>query len=228
MTIASRIKNATTASKATKVDAEYKPGAYSNLNAGVTSKSGSQISSATKNAESAYQMAAKNNQTRHAQTTSQNNMAVKQTSSAIKKKGYSLTSRNVSGAAAARSAASANTALSNANRNAAVARDTAVSKATQSAYKTMAENERSNTEKDIGRSTQRAKVEAQQKYQANEAQKSRNLKNAINDRTDNLKAKKRKYDKQQRQLSTYSKTLPNRHYTVKSVNKAIAKMKKSN
>ena len=138
----------------------------------------------------------------------------------MRRDNYSLTNRNVAGAATARNASGINAAQANANRNAQMARDTSINKARQSAYTLAAKTASSNVERDISRSTQQSKTKAQQAYQSAEKKKSRDLKNAISDR-------ERSYAKRQRQLKSYTGTVSTRYQSVKSVDKAIKKMRKS-
>lgn len=224
--IKQQIKNATTA-VTPKVNTTYKAGKYEKLNPSVQKAAETTVTNATNNANQAYQLAAKNNQTHATEAHANNNMTTRQIGSSMKKKNYSLTNRNVASAASARSASTINTAHTNANRNAEVTRDTSISKAKQTAYKNMAENMLSNSKLDIQRSTERAKVKANQYMTSKENMKSRNLKNALYRKNAKLQNKVEKYNKKKENLSTYTSSIPNRLTTVSAVDKAIASMKKS-
>lgn len=226
MSVKKQIKKATKPTE-TKVDGTYTSGSYAKQNTQVEATANQNINNATKRAESAYQAATANNANRAAQSHSTNAMTTKQIGTKMKREGYSLTNRNVAGAAAARNASGINTAQANANRNAQLTRDTARNAAKQSAYSLAAKANANNVERDIARSTQLSKRNAEQSYQHAEAKKRRDLKNAIQKREDQLANKKRKYEKGQRQLKAYTNTLSTRYQSVKSVDKAIKKMKKN-
>ena len=224
--IKQQIKNATTA-VTPKVNTNYKAGDYEKLNPSVQKAAETTVTNATNSANQAYQLAAKNNQTHANEAHANNNMTTRQIGSSMKKKNYSLTNRNVASAASARSASTINTAHTNANRNAEVTRDTSISKAKQTAYKNMAENMLSNSKLDIQRSTERAKVKAEQHMTSKENQKERNLKNALYRKNAKLEKKQYKLNKKKDNLSSYTSSIPNRLTTVKAVDNAIASMKKS-
>ena len=214
------IKDATKATK-TKVSAAYNEGSYAKQGVKATETANSNVNNATNNAEKAYSLAAANNQQRAEQTHSTNATVTRQVGNTMRKANYSLTNRNVAGAAAARNAAGANSALSNANRNAQMTRDTSVNKAKQSAYSFEANAKAGNIKSDIDRSTQLNKTKAQQPYQAAEAKKARQLKNALQKRED-AEAKR------QREIKSYADTVATRYTTVRAVDKAIKKLKGSN
>lgn len=224
--IKQQIKNATTA-VTPKVNTNYKAGDYEKLNPSVQKAAETTVTNATNSANQAYQLAAKNNAQHASEAHANNNMTTRQIGSSMKKNNYSLTNRNVASAASARSASTINTAHTNANRNAEVTRDTSISKAKQTAYKNMAENMLSNSKLDIQRSTERAKVKAEQHMTSKENMKSRNLKNALYRKNAKLQNKVDKYNKKKENLSTYTSSIPNRLTTVSAVDKAIASMKKS-
>lgn len=224
--IKQQIKNATTA-VTPKVNTNYKAGDYEKLNPSVQKAAETTVTNATNSANQAYQLAAKNNQQHASEAHANNNMTTRQIGSSMKKNNYSLTNRNVASAASARSASTINTAHTNANRNAEVTRDTSISKAKQTAYKNMAENMLSNSKLDIQRSTERAKVKAEQHMTSKENQKERNLKNALYRKNAKLEKKQYKLNKKKDNLSSYTSAIPNRLTTVKAVDNAIASMKKS-
>ena len=195
--VKTKIRNATKATT-TKVSTDYTPGEYAAQNRKVEADADRAIGNAKAQAETAYKLAAANNKARAAQSNKQNNTVTRQVAQRQRRAGVSLTNRNVAGAASARSAGTINTARTNADRNATLTRDTAVNRARQSAYEMAAQNKASNTKADISRSTQQNKMRAQQTYQSAEAQKSRDLRNAVTEREDALDLKKRKYEKGQR------------------------------
>lgn len=215
-----QIKQATTATKPV-VDKSYSAGAYAKQNATVASTAQNQIKNATTRAESAYKMATANNERRSSEVESNNNTLTGQIGNSMRKRNFSLTNRNIASAASARNAATNAAALASANQNAKATRNAAISQAQTSALKQQATLQASNTQKDIDRSTQKAVTKAQQKFQSSEAKKNRQLKNAIS-------KKQKAYDKTQRELSSYSKTLEARYTSIKAIDKAIKKMKASN
>lgn len=203
------------------VNSNYTPGSYAKQNETVASNAQSQINNATNSAQSAYKMATANNEKRASQAESTNATLTRQIGNSMRKGNFSLTNRNVASAASARSSAASASALSAANSSARATRDKVSAQAKVNAMRQSAALQASNTQRDIERSTQRAKTESQQKFQSSEAQKSRDLKNAIS-------KKQKAYDKSQRQLSSYSKTLEARYTSTKAIDKAIKKMKASN
>lgn len=212
----------------TKVNTTYSAGAHEGLNKQASATLNKTVSNAESSAEKAYNTAVSNNNKAAAQNTATNSTLTRQIGNSMRKKNYSLTNRNVASAAAARNASTATTALTAANTNAAGTRAKTVSAAKVSAYKTHAQNVASNTNKDIQRSTSQAIAKAGREAQAAEAEAGRALKKANLDRNDKLQAKKEKYDKKQNRLSVYASTIENRYSSVKAVDKAIKKMKKSN
>ena len=216
----SRIKKATKATT-TKVGTTYNPGAYAAQNPKVNATANQNAAKATANAESAYKLAESNNASRAAQSHATNAVTTRQIGNRMRRDNYSLTNRNVAGAATARSASGINAAQTNANRNAAMTKERSINKARQSIHTSAAKMSAGNIEKDIARSTERSKTKAQQAYQSAEKKKSRDLKNAIADR-------ERSYAKHQRQLKSYTSTVSVRYQSVKAVDKAIKKLRKSN
>ena len=214
------IKKATTATKPS-VSTKYTSGTYEKANNTVNKTAQTNVNNATTNAQNAYKQAVASNTQRSAEVSANNNTLIRQVGTSMKRRNYSLTNRNVASAASARSAAANAAALAAANRNAEVTRDTTTAKAKATIYKQKAQLNAGNTEKDIARSTQLNKTKSQQKFQAKEAQKSRDLKNAVSKR-------EKAYNKTQRQLASYSSTLEARYTSVNAINKAIKKMKASN
>lgn len=211
----------------TKVNTDYKPGAYAAQNTNVEQRANTNAQNGAKQAETAYQLAASNNASRAAQSNAQNNTVTKQIGNTMRKAGYSLTNRNVAGAASARSASTISGAQTNANRNAELARETAKNKSAQSAYQLEANAKARNVEADISRSTQQSKTKAQQSYQAAENKKSRQIKTAKSSLDEDIDKRKRKLERQQRQEKSYADTVATRYQSVKSVDKAIKKLRAS-
>ena len=217
----------------TKVDTNYTQQNYEPQNAKVSASTNKNINTATSNAESAYRLAAKNTESNASKANAANAMATRQINSKLNRSGASQSARNVASVASARSASSIATARSNAIKNAEATKHKTISQAKVNAYNTQAKLQAENTNRDIARSTALNKEKAQQKAQSTEAQKSRNLKNAITRKSDKvrvheqkLREQEKRHEKKMRNLATYSKTLPNRYSSVKSVDKAIKKMKK--
>lgn len=203
-----------------KVNNTYTQGAYARNNTTVEQTAHKAIGKATENAESAYKLATKNNATRAGEASANNNTLTRQIGTSMKKNNYSLTNRNVVGAASARNVSAISGAKKTADTNANLVKSKSISNAKVSAYQTMAKGQLQNGIKDVERSTQLAVQKAQRKAQAGEAKKSRDLSNALYRRN-------KKYDKAQRGLSVYSQTIENRYSSVKAVNKAIKAMQKS-
>lgn len=225
-TIKQKIKDATKP-VAVNVNTTYSNQNYVPANNQVAKSGNAALNKATSGAEQAYQMAQKNNTANATKAQSTNSMVTKQTGNRMRRQNFSLTNRNIAGAAAARSAATVNRALSNSNANAKLTRDTSASKAKQSIYKTNAELQASNRRNDIARSTQLNKTAAEQSFRSAEAKKSRKLSNAITKREDKLEKKKEKFTKKQRTVDIFRQTASKYYQTTKQVDKAIAQLKKS-
>lgn len=202
------------------VNTNYTAGSYAKQNTTVAKNTRNQISNATNSAETAYKMATANNEKRASEVEASNNTLTRQIGNSMRKNNFSLTNRNIASAASARSASANASALASANQSAKATRDSSISQAKTSALKQRTSLQASNLQRDIERSTQKAVTKSQQKFQSSEAKKNRQLKNAIS-------KKQVAYDRTQRQLSSYSKTLEARYTSIKAVDKAIKKMKGS-
>lgn len=179
------------------------------MNSAVSKMTTNTIKNANTTANAAYKAAAANNKQVSTENRINNANLTRQIGNKMKREDYSLTNRNVIGAAAARSGAVNLAALANANRNAKVTRDVSKAKARASAYKVKGALRAENI-------TNKAK----RVVQAREAAKGRKLDTAISRR-------KERYDRTQRRLSVYANTIEERYTSEKSVKNAIARMKKA-